>query len=93
MRKTSCRLLILLLLSMSIILYPTSALAAEFSFNINILRQDGATCGELWLNDKLVWRLALLADGAKPVSGGFNGANTTLIIPDIVNGMFVVKVE
>ncbi|QDR78777.1 hypothetical protein [Sporomusa termitida] len=93
MRKTSCRLLIILLLSMIIILYPTSALAADFSFNINIMRQDGATCGELWLNDKLVWRLALLADGAKPVAGGFNGANTTLIIPDIVNGMFVVKVE
>ncbi|HWR09855.1 hypothetical protein [Sporomusa sp.] len=93
MQKVIRKLIVTLLLSMIINLYPSSALAAEFSFNINIARQDGATCGELWLNDRLVWRLALLSDGAKPVSGGFNGANTTLVIPDIVNGMFVVKVE
>lgn len=74
-------------------LYPSSALAADFNFNINLIRQEGATCGELWFNDKLVWRLALLSDGAKPVSSGLNSANTTLVIPDIVHGMFVVKME
>ncbi|MDF2568868.1 MAG: hypothetical protein K0R55_472 [Sporomusa sp.] len=93
MQKLIGKVIVPLLLSMMIVLYPSSALAADFSFNVNVMRQDGATCGELWFNDKLVWRLALLSDGAKPVSSGFNGTNTTLVIPDIVNGMFVVKVE
>lgn len=92
MQKQIKKTVIALMLSV-IIFYPSSALAADVNFNINITRQDGATCGELWVNDKLVWRLALLSDGAKPVTGGFTGANTTLVIPDIVHGMFVVKVE
>ncbi|WP_425059779.1 hypothetical protein SCACP_03880 [Sporomusa carbonis] len=93
MQKSINKLIIALTLLTVLMLYPSQALAADFSFNINIVRQDGSTCGELWFNDKLVWRLAVLPDGAKPVSGGVRGANTTLIIPDIVNGMFVVKVE
>ena len=93
MQKVIRKLVVSLLLSILIMLYPSSVLAADFSFNIAIVRQDETTCGELWLNDTLVWRLALLSDGAKPVSGNGNGANTTLVIPDIVNGMFVVKIE
>ncbi|MGL5514793.1 MAG: hypothetical protein ACRDBM_16385 [Sporomusa sp.] len=93
MWNLTCKVVIALLLSTILTLYPSSAQAADFSFNVNILRQDGATCGELWLNNKLIWRLALLPDGAKPVSGGFNSASTTLVIPDIINGMFVVKIE
>ncbi len=87
------KFMVSLAVATTILVYPACALAADFSFNINIMRQDGATCGELWLNDKLVWRLAMLSDGAQPVSGGFSGANTTLVIPDIVHGMFVVKIE
>ena len=87
------KLIIVLALAMTVSLYPSSAFAADFSFNINLLRQDGVTSSELWLNDKLIWRVALLADGAKPVTGGFSGTNTTFVIPDIVYGMFVVKVE
>lgn len=93
MQKLIYKIIISLWLSMMIMLYPSTVLAADFSLNVNIVRQDGATCGELWFKDKLVWRLALLTDGAKPVSSGFSGTNTTLIIPDIVNGMFIVKVE
>ncbi len=75
------------------VLYPAPALAADFSINVNIARQeDGTTCGELWLNDKIIWRLAILSDGAKPVTTG-GTANMTLITPDIVNGMFVIKVQ
>ncbi|TWH47005.1 hypothetical protein [Sporomusa sp. KB1] len=93
MQKVMRRLVVSLLLSILIMLYPSSVLATDFSFNIAIVRQEGATSGELWLNNTLVWRLALLSDGAKPVSDNGNGANTTLVIPDIVNGMFVVQVE
>lgn len=93
MQRLVGKFIVTLLLLLCITLYPSAALAADFSFNINVVRQDGATCGELWLNDRLVWRLALLSDGAKPVSSGSTANNTTLIIPDIVKGMFVIKVE
>lgn len=93
MQKVIRKLVGSLLLSILIMLYPSSVLAADINFNLAIVRQEGATCGELWFNNTLVWRLAILSDGAKPVSGNGNSANTTLLIPDIVNGMFVVKVE
>ena len=68
-------------------------LAAGFTLNIQVMRQDdGTTCSELWYNDKVVWRLALLADGARPVSGSYN-ATTTLIAPDIINGLFLIKIQ
>lgn len=72
---------------------PVPVSAADFNINVNIMRQeDGTTCGELWLNDKVLWRLTILTDGAKPTAtGGY--ANTTLVTPDIVNGMFVIKVQ
>lgn len=92
MQKIIRRVVVSLLLSI-LIMQPWSVQATDFSFNIAIVRQEGATCGELWFNNTLVWRLALLSDGVKPVSDNGNGANTTLVIPDIVNGMFVVKVE
>ncbi|SDF48730.1 hypothetical protein [Sporomusa acidovorans] len=93
MQRIRKKLIAIIVLSILMIGYPSSVLAADFSFSVNIVRQDGATCGELWLNDKVVWRLAILADGAKPVFANANSANTTLVIPDIVNGMFVLKVE
>ena len=93
MQKKIKKWLTIALMLGGIILYPSSGLAADINFNINIMRQDGATCGEVWFNDRLVWRLALLSDGAKPVTGGFVGTNTTWVIPDILHGMFVVKVE
>ena len=72
---------------------PSNVFAAEFTLNIQVMRQeDGTTCSELWYKDKVVWRLALLADGAKPVSGSYN-ATTTLIAPDIINGLFLIKVQ
>jgi hypothetical protein len=82
-----------LLLAMIIMLCPALGLAADLNFNIAIARQDGVTCGELWVDNALVWRLALLSDGAKPVIRNINSANTMLVIPDIINGMFVIKVE
>lgn len=93
MQKVIRKLVVAILLSILIMFYPSAVLAADFNLNIAVVRQEGATCGELWFNDTLVWRLALLSDGAKPVSDNGSSANTTLVIPDIVHGMFVVKVE
>lgn len=82
-----------LLLMICVLVWPSNVLAAGFTMNIQITRQDdGTTCSELLYNDKMVWRLTLLADGAKPVSGSYN-ATTTLIAPDIINGMFLIKVQ
>lgn len=87
-RKIICILIIILTLG-----WPKEVLAAEFSLSINVVRQDdGATCGELWYNHKVLWRLTLLTDGAKPVSGSYN-TRTTLVTPDIIDGLFLVKIQ
>ena len=63
------------------------------TLNIQLIRQDdGTTCGQLWYNDKIVWRVALLADGVRSVSVS-NNAETTLITPDIINGLFLIRVQ
>lgn len=93
MKKSMRKIVVALLLAMLIMFYPAGGLAADLNFNISIVRQDGATCGEIWFDNALVWRLMLLSDGAKPVVRNTNSPNTTLVIPDIVNGMFVVKME
>lgn len=93
MRKSMRKITISLLLAVLVMLFPAWGSAADLNFNVVIARQGGATCGELWIDNTLVWRLALLADGVKPVVYNGNHANTTLIIPDIVSGMFVIKIE
>lgn len=93
MRKSIRKITVSLLLIVLIMLCPVLGLAADLNFNVVIARQEGATFGEFWVDNTLVWRLALLADGAKPVVRNGNHANTTLVIPDIVSGMFVIKVE
>lgn len=84
---------ICILLVISALVWPKQALAAEFALSINVVRQDdGTTCGELWYDHKVLWRLALLTDGAKPVSGSYN-TRTTFIAPDIINGLFLIKIQ
>jgi len=88
MRKRICMLFMI-----AVLIWPSAALAADFMVNINVVRQeDGTTCGELWYNNQVVWRLAILADGAKPVST-FHSTKTTFISPDVVNGLFFIKVQ
>lgn len=73
--------------------WSSPALAADFKVNLNVVRQDdGTTSTEFWYNDRVVWRLTLLTDGAKPVSTG-NASNITFVTPDIVNGLFLLKVQ
>jgi len=85
--------IIWVLFVVGVLAWPRNVLAAGFTLNMQVTRQDdGTTCSELWYNDKVVWRLALQADGAKPVSGSYN-AMTTFIAPDIINGLFLIKVQ
>lgn len=85
------RILCVLLLVFAL-LAPATASAAEFKFNVAVSRQDdGTTTGELWLNDRVVWRLRIASDGAQPVTGPA-GTRTTVVVPDMEGGLFLLKV-
>ena len=75
------------------VIQPGMAWAANWGFGLNLLRgDDGIVRGELWLNDRLVWRLELLSDAAEPVSlPEARAPVTTLVIPDMVDGMLVLR--
>lgn len=88
MRKIVCIMLLML-----ISFFPQYAAAQDIKFNIAIVRlDDGITSAEILYNDQVIWRLTLLSDGAKPVSSS-NGVHTTVIVPDIIDGCFLLKVN
>lgn len=71
---------------------PSSASAADFKVNFTVIRQaDGATLGELWYNDQVLWRLRLTGDGAQPASTAAP-RRTTVVVPDLDSGLFLLKV-
>lgn len=87
------RYMLILLLITVILAVPATVLAAGFNMNISISRmEDGTTCGEFWFNNRVLWRLQVLTDGARPVTSG-KTVNTTVIAPDIVNGLFLIKLS
>lgn len=72
---------------------PASAAAAPFKVGFSITRPDeGVVCSELTYNDEIIWKIQLLSDGARPVSGGGSG-QTTIIVPDIAHGLFAIKIN
>ena len=85
------RLLCTFLLGLSL-LWPLPAEASDFTFNVAVVRQaDGSTVGEIWYNDRVLWRLKLVSDGAQPASA-MGPSRTTVVVPDIDNGLFKLKV-
>lgn len=82
------------ILALSLMLiWPATVSAAGFRVNISITKQaDGSTLGEFWYNEQVLWRLAFLPDGTKPVSAGSYGPITT-VTPDMENGFFVLKIR
>lgn len=88
MGKRLCQIFLLLLIMSN----SASAAAADFAIHINFMRQaDGTANGEVWYNDNILWRVLLLPDGARPAIGMPSG-KTTIIIPEISNGMFLLRV-
>ena len=88
MRKIIFSIVLMMLLSM-----PQYAFANEMKLNMNVIRQeDGITSAEICYNDRMVWRVTLLSDGAKPVVGG-NETHTTFLTPDIIDGCFLLKIN
>lgn len=72
---------------------PAIAAAAPFKIGFSVTRpEDGVVCSELTYNDTIIWKIQLLSDGTKPVSGGSSG-QTTIIVPDIIHGLFTIKVN
>lgn len=87
MKRLFCGLLTIVCLAVAV-----PAEAADSKLNISIIRQaDSAIMGEIWCNDKVVWRLKICTDGAQAVATGAS-TNTTVVIPDIVGGLFLLKV-
>jgi hypothetical protein len=88
-RKKWCVWLILGILLM----LPATAAASPFKIGFTITRPDeGIVFSELIYNDQVLWRVQLLSDGAKPAAS-VGGGPTTIVIPEILNGFFVVRVN
>lgn len=67
--------------------------AAECRLGVQISRQeDGGISGELWYNSQLLWRVAVMADGARPVTGK-QDTRTIWITPQLDQGMFFLRVD
>lgn len=89
MRKKIC----IMLLACSLLGLPATTAAAPVAIGFSFaMPGDGIVCSELIYNGQVVWRIQLLSDGAKPVTGG-NSGQTTIVVPDIVYGLFTVKIN
>ena len=86
MRAGLCMLLVVLL---TVMLAPAAVLAADFQLSVSIVNQtEGFTTGEVWWNGRLLCRIRLAGTevpASAPAPGGL------LVVPDIMSGMFVVK--
>ena len=85
--------IICLLTFLGLFVFSTVAHAADWRINFHVSRDtDGSLSGEMWYNNDMVWRLKIQTDGALPaVSSG--DPRVTVVVPDIVDGLFVLKVH
>lgn len=65
--------------------------AAELNVYLHIYTVDGVAVGEISLGDQVAFRLRVAKDGALPVISMHKGNAGTVIAPDIINGMFVLR--
>lgn len=88
MRKIAAVIIFVVLFSIT-----ASAFAADWQLNFQMsVENDGSFSGEMWYNNDMLWRLKIQADGAIPATSG-KDPKTTVLVPDIVNGLFVLKVH
>jgi hypothetical protein len=75
-----------------LMLFTNIAQASDFKVNVHLVCQDDGTAfGELYYNEQVVWRLKICSDGVEAVTG-WNSTGMTVVVPDVVNGMFLLKV-
>lgn len=87
-----CKIVILLVLLILFTILPGQALASGLNFNINFARtEDGVAYSELWYDGNLIWRIAFLSDGARPVTNQ-GLPDSIMVMPDLEDGMFKFKI-
>jgi len=86
------KLICSVLVGLTCLMLPGTALAANTIFSINVTHSsDGTTLSELLFNDQVVWRLKLCSDGVEPVTAVGND-KATVVVPDMVGGLFLLRV-
>ena len=86
MARIFCALIVVIALAWS-----STAKAEELKFDVSMIRMDdGIFCGELKRNSQVLWRVMVFSDGARAVAGNID-ANTTIVVPDIADGWFLLK--
>ena len=86
MRKFMVMILIIASIGM-----PNTAFAA-FQMDFRVAKQfDGVLSGEFWYDNKMLWRVNLVPDGAQPVTCATAGKGIS-IFPDVKNGFMLLKV-
>lgn len=86
------RYMALLLICLLLLVQTATVSASPYKIGITLTHpDDGVFCSELVYDDQVIWRLQFLADGTKSVSGG--GSRTTIVVPEIVNGFFLLKIN
>jgi hypothetical protein len=78
---------------MMIVLAPCqSAHAANFNIYFHFNTFDGIAVGEIYREDQVAFRLRIAKDGIVPVISMQKGNVDTVIVPDIANGMFMLRI-
>lgn len=72
---------------------PAIAEASDLIFHFGVTCQtDGTWNFEVWYNDHVLWRLAVLSDGARPVLTQ-KESQTTHVAPYLDKGFFMLKID
>lgn len=83
---------IAMLMLMLLLAFPGQAMAAGFNFDIHLSRtEDGTAYTEILYNNRVLWKISLLTDGARPAASMGEG-DGIIIAPDLDNGMFVLRI-
>lgn len=65
--------------------------AADLNMYLHLYTVDGVAVGEIGLGDQVTFSLRVAKEGAMPVISMQKGNNGTVIAPDIINGMFMIR--
>ena len=89
MGKTLLR--ICLVAAMLVLAPAQQAFAADFDVYFHLYTIDGMAIGEIRFADRVAFRLRVATDGAMPVISLQKAGGGQEILPDITNGMFMLR--
>jgi hypothetical protein len=67
------------------------ATAADFNVFVHLYQVNGVTIGELSFGEQIAFRLQVDKENTVPVMTVQRGKTGTVVSPDIVNGMFLLR--